>query len=156
MSRPVRKYIGRVFDPRTGTVSEDVTAPNYLTREERTRIRKDKSDMYVQTATGRFPVTYVQDVPGTYGKAKIYTDGSSTYLRSYDTIVCALTQDSPQDCYDYGWDTRWYFTRYWADWSRTTNSHIDAFLQAHNLGTISKREWLKLPLNTPFIYTQEA
>ena len=120
--------------------------PNYLTPEEAKRIRKDKSDMYVQTKFTRVPITYVEDISGTYGKAKIYTDETGViYLRSYDTIVCSIYKYYDNNAY---W---WIFERYWSDWSRTTANHITAFLQKFGLSTVNKKDWLNTPMYEPII-----
>lgn len=146
MDRPLKRLSDRpVYDFRTGSFGY-VEVPNYLTQEERTRIRNDKSVMYVQTETGRVPVHFSYTIDGTYGKAKVYADNSTyvLYLRSYDTIVCAIRlaysreRDEPYRC----------FIRYWGDWSRTTQNHINAFLAMYGYAQINKKQWNEFPLYT--------
>lgn len=141
--RALRKQSDRpIYNPRTGNF-DFVEVPNYLTQEEYSRIRKDKSPMYVQTATMRVPVFYVQELSGSNGRAKLYVADNTLYLRSYDTIVCSIYK-----CYADG-QYHNYFTRYWEDWSSTTSKHINAFLHDYGNGKqMSKKEWMDFPLYT--------
>ena len=143
MNRPLRQ---KWTNPYTGIVH---SVSNYLSKEEAKRIRKDKSVMYVQTAFGRYPVFYVQDLAGTYGKAKVYIADNTLYLRSYDTIVCSIYKSYKQGAYT------WHITRYWNDWSRTTANHVNAFLQAFGgeYTYLDKKHWLMLPLYQPMTYS---
>lgn len=124
--------------------------PNYLTPDEAKRIRKDKSDMYLQTAYTREPLHYERDIDG--GIAKVYRDDFSytLYLRSYDTIVCSI-----YSCYSNGL-YRWYITRYWDNWSRTTAKHVDLFLRMYTgMDGLNKKQWLALPLYKPTFLGEE-
>lgn len=150
MDRPLTRLSDRpMYDFRTGSF-DFVEVPNYLTQEERTRLRNDKANMYVQRAYMREPVIYVQDIPGTYGKAKIYRaeQGNEIFLRSYDTIVCSVYKVFD----DHEW--RYYFTRFWDKWSATTNRHVNEFLCTyfnHASTGISKKTWLSYPIYKPVL-----
>jgi hypothetical protein len=71
-----------------------------------------------------------------YGKAEIICVKNGCYLRSYDTIVCAI-DDSGK------------FIRYWWGYSATTMKHIEAFLKLYGLPGGGKSWWQSLPINKP-------
>lgn len=68
-----------------------------------------------------------------YGKAKIARDNNAgvLYLKSYDTVVCALTDAGT-------------FIRLWPGYSVTTIKHINDFRRINGMDTLSKKEWIKL------------
>ena len=66
-----------------------------------------------------------------YGKAKVITYGGTTYLKSYDTIVCSIVGGK--------------FNRIWDGWSATTQRHINAFLQEYADGQSGKAFFISLP-----------
>lgn len=51
-----------------------------------------------------------------YGKAKIVVTADGMYLRSYETLVCYLSNDGK-------------FQKLWNDYSATTMRHINAFMK---------------------------
>ena len=69
-----------------------------------------------------------------YGKAVQIQRGRTYYLKSYNTIVCAITPSGK-------------VKRYWDGYSATTARHIKTFLALHNLPGISKKDWFTLPLH---------
>lgn len=73
-----------------------------------------------------------------YGKAKVvYVNESCFYLVSYDTTVCSLFPHTMQ------------FVRWWDGYSSTTLRHVNAFRQKYGLPTLSKSEWLAIPIKIP-------
>ena len=62
-----------------------------------------------------------------YGKATVIELSNVKYLKSYDTIVCYLVNNT--------------LYKSWNDYSATTMKHINSFLKANNMDTISKKEW---------------
>ena len=69
-----------------------------------------------------------------YGKAIQIQKGRTYYLKSYNTIVCAVTPSGK-------------VKRYWNGWSATTARHVDSFLVAHGLPKMNKATWQALPLS---------
>ena len=70
-----------------------------------------------------------------YGKAKVIVKDGYKYLKSYNTIVCAISPDGE-------------IIRFWDNWSNTTGKHIDEFLYQNGyLEGINKKSWLALPVN---------
>ena len=69
-----------------------------------------------------------------YGKAVQIQRGRTYYLKSYNTIVCAITPSGK-------------VKRYWNYWSATTARHVDSFMKMHDLPGINKAQWLKIPLS---------
>ena len=69
-----------------------------------------------------------------YGKAVQIQRGRTYFLKSYNTIVCAITPSGK-------------VKRYWNGWSATTARHIDSFLQAHGLPRMNKAQWTAMPLS---------
>lgn len=69
-----------------------------------------------------------------YGKAVVIRDARkhTTYLRSYQTIVCKIVNGK--------------FFRTWDDFSVTTLRHVDEFRRQNNLPGISKKEWSAMPV----------
>lgn len=73
-----------------------------------------------------------------YGKARVINPGYGYIsLVSYDTIVCSLDLDSRR------------FVRLWDGYSATTMRHVNAFRHAYGLPTLSKSEWLAIPIKIP-------
>ena len=66
-----------------------------------------------------------------YGKATIVELSNVKYLKSYDTIVCYLVNN----------------TLYWSwdSYSKTTMNHINDFLKTYGIETLSKKEWESVP-----------
>ena len=71
-----------------------------------------------------------------YGKAQVIRVKGATYLRSYDTIVCAI-DDSGK------------FVRMWWGYSATTMRHVNAFCKLYGLPAVNKVYWESLPINKP-------
>lgn len=69
-----------------------------------------------------------------YGKATVIEMSNVKYLQSYKTIVCYLVNNT--------------LYRTWNGYSKTTMNHINDFLKANNMNTLSKKEWELLPLKT--------
>lgn len=67
-----------------------------------------------------------------YGKAHILTDNNDNeFLKSYDTIVCAYTNNGE-------------FIKFWHGWSVTTSNHVNEFRQQHGDKKLNKKEWENL------------
>lgn len=66
-----------------------------------------------------------------YGKANVITIGNVQYLKSYDTIVCYLVNNT--------------LYKTWNDYSATTMKHVNAFLESNNMSKLSKKEWETVP-----------
>ena len=75
-----------------------------------------------------------------YKKAYVLEDEKgSLYLQSYDTIVCGIINGI--------------FKKFWDGYSRTTQTHINDFRNAHNLSTLYKKDWELLSTdNDPVSY----
>lgn len=71
-----------------------------------------------------------------YGKAQVIRVKGCTYLRSYDTLVCAVDESGK-------------FIRLWWRYSATTMRHIDAFCKLYGLPSGGKSWWESLPVNKP-------
>lgn len=69
-----------------------------------------------------------------YGKAQVIRYNGWVYLRSYQTIVCAI---DPCDK----------FHRYWWSYSVTTMRHVNAFLSAYGLPGGGKAWWNAQPIS---------
>ena len=66
-----------------------------------------------------------------YKKAYVLEDEKGNlFLKSYDTIVCGIINGI--------------FKKFWDGYSRTTQTHINDFRNAHNMGTLCKKEWESL------------
>lgn len=66
-----------------------------------------------------------------YKKAYVLEDEKGNlYLQSYDTIVCGIINGI--------------FKKFWNGYSRTTQTHINEFRNAHNMSAIYKKEWESL------------
>ena len=73
-----------------------------------------------------------------YGKARVINPGLGyTSLVSYDTIVCSLDLETRR------------FVRLWDGYSVTTMRHVNAFRQQYGLSTLSKSDWLAIPIKIP-------
>lgn len=66
-----------------------------------------------------------------YGRAKIICDENGFHLKSYDTIVCSVSNDNK-------------FLRHWDDWSATTAKHVNSFRCALGHDKINKSAWLDM------------
>ena len=80
-----------------------------------------------------------------YGKAKIIEFNGVLYLKSYDTIVCAIDNDN--------------FLKFWNDYSATTQKHINAFRALYGLNSIGKKDYLNMavcPDSIPYQVTNVA
>ena len=71
-----------------------------------------------------------------YGRAKVLNTDNGAYLMSYNTIVMYIS-----DAGD--------VVRLWDGWSATTAKHIDSFCRLNNVQSITKKEWLKMPVGLP-------
>ena len=69
-----------------------------------------------------------------YGKAKVIESDGVKYLKSYKTIVCAVTCDGE-------------FIRFWDSYSPTTQNHINDFRVLYGFESLNKKEWDKLEVN---------
>ena len=67
-----------------------------------------------------------------YGKAQVITSGGTVYLKSYDTIVAKICGNE--------------FFRTWGGWSATTARHVNSFRNVYGFPSISKAEWVKMPV----------
>lgn len=73
-----------------------------------------------------------------YGKARIIQPGYGYIsLVSYGTTVCSLDLETRR------------FVRIWDGYSATTMRHVNAFREQYGLPTISKSEWIALPIGIP-------
>ena len=69
-----------------------------------------------------------------YKKAYVLEDEKgSLFLQSYDTIVCGIINGI--------------FKKFWDGYSRTTQTHINDFRNAHNMETLYKKEWESLSVD---------
>lgn len=69
-------------------------------------------------------------LPGSNNRALIITDGKTSYLQSYDTMIL-MYQDGK-------------LFKLWDDFSKTTMKHINTFLSMQGLKQLNKKEWLAL------------
>ena len=69
-------------------------------------------------------------LPESNNRALIITDGKTSYLQSYDTVIL-MYQDGK-------------LFKLWNDYSKTTLKHINTFLSMQGLKTLNKKEWLAL------------
>lgn len=65
-----------------------------------------------------------------YGKALVIIDGDTVYLRSYETIVCAIRNGV--------------FHRLWYGHSVTTMIHVNAFRVTYGLPKMTNRQWFDM------------
>lgn len=77
-----------------------------------------------------------------YGKAKIIEFNGVLYLKSYKTIVCAISGND--------------FIKFWDDYSATTQKHINAFRALYGLNSIGKKDYLNMAVSTDSIPYQVA
>ena len=63
-----------------------------------------------------------------YKKAKVIEFKGVKYLKSYDTIVCAITAENE-------------FIRLWGGYSATTKNHINDFCALYGFETMNKKTW---------------
>lgn len=63
-----------------------------------------------------------------YGRAVAYCYEHHAVLKSYDTIVAAITDDGE-------------FHRLWGGYSRTTMNHVNAFRDVFRMEKLYKRDW---------------
>lgn len=68
-----------------------------------------------------------------HGKALVIIDGDNAYLRSYETIVCAIRNGV--------------FQRLWYGHSVTTMIHINAFRAAYGLDKMTSRQWFDMDVS---------
>ena len=73
-----------------------------------------------------------------YGKAKVIEADGVKYLKSYDTIVCAITPDGN-------------FEKLWDGWSATTTKHVNSFRSIYGLDYIGKAAWQALQVAKDFV-----
>lgn len=71
-----------------------------------------------------------------YGKAKVIEHDGIVYLKSYDTIVCAIDHAK--------------VLRFWGGYSATTMKHIDDFVNLYGLDSLGKKQWESLPVESPY------
>lgn len=105
---------------------------NYLSEDGRKNVKKigyDLKILYGAKVENIFELIPTDSRKSFYGKAKVIETEKGLYLLSYDTIVCALLEDT-------------YFVKYWAGYSATTMRHINAFLDYIGWGMFGgKRFW---------------
>lgn len=63
-----------------------------------------------------------------YGKAFVIDDKDGKFLKSYDTVVCYLSNDGV-------------FEKMWDDYSSTTMRHINSFLEFNNIHDYKGKAW---------------
>lgn len=83
----------------------------------------------------RFELPPMDGQKSYYRKAWIteYANGDKE-LTSYDTVVCKIDADG-------------HFIRHWGGYSRTTQKHINSFLQFYGLDKLQgKTNWDKMPV----------
>ena len=68
-----------------------------------------------------------------YGKATVTTANNKSVLTSYTTEVCYIDHSGN-------------FHRLWDGYSVTTMNHINEYRQQNGLETLSKKEWLNIPV----------
>lgn len=80
------------------------------------------------------------ELKASYRKAYVLEDEKGNlFLQSYDTIVCGIINGI--------------FKKFWDGYSRTTQTHINNFRNAHNMETLYKKEWESLSVeNDPVLY----
>lgn len=72
-----------------------------------------------------------------YNKAEVLEQFGYNHLKSYETIVCILSEDG-------------YFIKLWDDYSVTTMRHINSFLEHFGYSKYGgKKWWDSLECNTP-------
>lgn len=74
------------------------------------------------------------ELEGTNGKARIVTNGTKVYLKSYDTTVASWDRETRE------------FARHWGKYSATTARHVNQFRALYGLPALRKRAWLELPV----------
>lgn len=73
-----------------------------------------------------------------YKKAYVLEDEKGNlFLQSYDTVVCCIINGS--------------FKKFWSGYSRTTQTHVNDFRNAHNMETLYKKEWESLSVDNNHI-----
>lgn len=73
-----------------------------------------------------------------YKKAYVVEDEKGNlFLQSYDTIVCGIINGI--------------FKKLWDGYSITTQTHINDFRNAHNTGTLCKKEWESLSVDNDIV-----
>lgn len=72
-----------------------------------------------------------------YKKAKVIEFKGVKYLKSYDTIVCAITAENE-------------FIRLWDDYSPTTQNHINDFRALYGFEVIGKKQWENIEVKSDF------
>lgn len=77
-----------------------------------------------------------------YGKAKIIEFNGVLYLKSYQTIVCAISGND--------------FVKFWNGYSATTQNHINAFRALYGFEKLNKKAWENIPISTDSIPYQVA
>lgn len=78
-----------------------------------------------------------------YKKAKVIEFKGFKYLKSYDTIVCAITAENE-------------FIRLWDKYSPTTINHINDFCAYYGFETLNKKQWEKLEVIKDFSIPTEV
>ena len=75
-----------------------------------------------------------------YKKAYVLEDEKGNlFLQSYDSIVCGIVNGI--------------FKKFLDGYSRTTQTHINNFRNAYNMGNLDKKEWESLSVdNDPALY----
>ena len=73
----------------------------------------------------------------TYNKATVIEKDGVAYLQSYDTIVCGINLKDKK------------FYRFWDDYSRTTQRHIQMFCDMYGIDRCVslKRNWESIPVS---------
>ena len=73
----------------------------------------------------------------TYNKATVIEKDGMAYLQSYDTIVCGIDLKDKT------------FYRFWDDYSRTTQRHIQMFCDMYGIDRCVslKRNWESIPVS---------
>ena len=80
----------------------------------------------------------------TYNKATVIEKDGMAYLQSYDTIVCGIDLKDKT------------FYRFWDDYSRTTQRHIQMFCDMYGIDRCVslKRNWESIPVSLADVDTK--
>ena len=80
----------------------------------------------------------------TYNKATVFEKDGVAYLQSYDTVVCGHNLKTGE------------FYRFWDDFSRTTQRHIQMFCDKYGISrrVSLKKNWESLPLSCTDVDTK--
>ena len=94
------------------------------------KLRKESKQWYDMTEA---ELTPIDSRASFYGKALLLKGKHGTYLRSYTTMVCAVSNDGE-------------VIRLWHGYSATTMRHINSFMKYNGLPFVGKTWWDSLPV----------